>query len=217
SSLAYHGLQYIERVTGGAEASDELPLIVAVHGLGDQPAHFAWIFDGWDYPARIIIPAGPTPWGEGRAWMTIRTTDSQVDELAGQTLRSADRLAILCDELAVARPTRGKPVITGFSQGGMLAFTVAVHRPEHISGAVPVAGWLPEPLMPEDKVRTAPIRALHGEADQVLPFARTQRSVKALQALGADVQIKSYPGVPHSISRDMRADLFREIEALTSR
>ncbi|MFT7521301.1 MAG: hypothetical protein ACI9MC_003452, partial [Kiritimatiellia bacterium] len=44
SSQAYHGLQYIERVTGGAEASDELPLIVAVHGLGDQPAHFAWIF-----------------------------------------------------------------------------------------------------------------------------------------------------------------------------
>ena len=42
----------------------------------------------------------------------------------------------------------GKVVVTGFSQGGMLSYALALHHPELIEYALPISGMLPEVLWP---------------------------------------------------------------------
>ena len=46
--------------TAGAEPSQRLPMIVALHGLGDTPARFAALFAGFPEPARVVS-APPAP------------------------------------------------------------------------------------------------------------------------------------------------------------
>ncbi len=61
-------LEYIERVTGGAAEDARLPMITAVHGLGDRPEHFEALFDDLPLRARVILPRAPKPYSGGGSW-----------------------------------------------------------------------------------------------------------------------------------------------------
>jgi phospholipase/carboxylesterase len=128
-------------------------------------------------------------------------------------------VAALCEELAEAGGSR--PVLTGFSQGGILTFAVAASRPELVTAAVPIAGWLPPALVPgalPPGAAAVPIRAFHGGADDRLPAGPTRELVERLRSLGFDAELRVYPGVPHAISAEMRRDYFRFLsEALSAR
>jgi len=210
-------LDYVELVTAGADAGAVLPTVVAVHGLGDRPEQFKGLIEGLPFKARVILPRGPMPWHGGYSWFDIALPYVGTDEgLAAGVATAADRVAALIDTLAKERPTRGRPILTGFSQGGMIAFAVAVRHPDAIDLSVPVSGALPEALMPVDGARIAPIRALHGDADPIVPISGVLETVARLERLGADVSLSRYPGVGHTITSRMRAELFRRLRAAAS-
>ena len=209
-----HGLTYVERLTGGANADEPLPLIVAIHGLGDRPARFSGVFEGWAYKARVVLPAGHMQWGDGRAWMTVRSAEiDRVDELASQTRHSADRIAGLIRDVTATRPTLGQPIVTGFSQGGMLSYAIAVHHGDTVRAAVPVSGFLPTPLYPEEGKAIAPVFGLHGATDPVLSLDLAKDTKRALENAGGTVTLRVYPNVPHRVTTTMRRDWLQFLEA----
>jgi hypothetical protein len=61
-------LGFVTRVTAGADAHARLPMIVAVHGLGDRPEDFATLFDALPFAARVVALRGVTPYGDGFTW-----------------------------------------------------------------------------------------------------------------------------------------------------
>lgn len=204
-------LEYVEIVRG--EATAPLPIIVAVHGLGDTPEHFGGLFDAYPGPARIILPRAPTSYGQGFSWFSIDVDKLGGEEVAAGVAKAADRLAAFLKEISAAHPGSGKPVLTGFSQGGMLSFAVAVRHPEVIQEAIPLAGFLPAPLLPSEAPKDAvPIRAFHGAEDKLLPLSLARETVEALSGLGFTVELTEYPGVGHQLSAEMRRDLFALLE-----
>lgn len=205
-------LHYFERILGNAKPSDPLPMIVAIHGLGDDPENFSHLFDTFPEPARLIAPRAPLAAEEGGwSWFSFRARDPDVEGLSRGITQSADLLAESIAVVMRERPTIGRPIVTGFSQGGMLTMTLAVHHPERISTAVAVGGWLPPPLWPKTpELATARprIAALHGTADNAVRFEPTQQSVQHLQSLGYAIDFEVYEGVPHVITPEMHRDLF---------
>jgi phospholipase/carboxylesterase len=212
-------LDTVEFVTGGATASDRLPTLVAIHGLGDTPEAFSTLFDGLPVRARIVVPRAPMPWGEGFAWMTTRVRDGQESALAREIESSTARLVTLVEHIATRPDVESPVVLTGFSQGGILTFAVTLARPDLVRAAFPIAGLLPSSHMAA--LRTAPanapqIRAFHGDADVVVPYARDVALVSALRERGYDASLTSYPGVRHVLVDQLRADLFAALaQALT--
>jgi len=198
-------LSFVERVTVGAAREARLPMIVAIHGLGDRPEAFMGVFDGFATPARIIALRAPERWGSGFAWFPFRPDDS-VETRARGIDRAAARVVAAIQSLGARRPTRGKPIVTGFSQGGMLSFAIAAEHPELVKAAIPVSGVLPEPLF--DSIRSGKDRprivALHGEADARVPLEPTRRGVQALVAGGFDARLETFPGVGHEIPPPVR-------------
>jgi phospholipase/carboxylesterase len=90
----------------------------------------------------------------------------------------------------------------------MLTFALALRHPELVAIAHPISGYLPRALWPRAPAagaRVAPIRAAHGTADDIVPFAPTHRMVRALSARGFDVTLRSFEGVAHTQSREMAA------------
>src|SRR5262249_25864041 len=102
-----------------------------------------------------------------------------------------------------------KMIIVGFSQGAVLAYALAARHPDEIIAAFPVSGAFPRPLWP--KGASAPVHALHGTADTMLPIDLSREAVKAFP----NADLREFPGVGHTLSPDMRAWLWKQIDAAT--
>lgn len=208
-------LDYLEVLTGGARQDESLPMVVGVHGLGDTPENFKELYEALPFKSRVIVPRGFIPWHLGHSWFHIDLPYAEQAQTHGAPFSkavalAADRVVALLAHLRRTRPTTGKPIITGFSQGGMISFTVAATHPADISLAIPIGGALPRRISPKPGARV-PIRALHGAEDGVVPVAFAQKSISRLTETGIDASLVVYPGVPHAISEAMRRDLFKEI------
>jgi phospholipase/carboxylesterase len=199
------GLGYVERVTAGARSEDKLPMLVAMHGLGDTPESFLELFRELDVPARVVAVRAPDRWHGGFSWYPI---DDPVRKPALIRER-AQRVSELGKQLASTRPTRGLPVVTGFSQGGVLSFALAAYHPSEISAALPIAGML-ETRMPEPVAfaKPLPVLAFHGRSDPRIAFGQAERAVALLKSKGRRATLSAYEGVGHTISPRMQRDLF---------
>lgn len=200
--IAGEPLEYVERILGGAKADEPLPMIVAIHGLGGSPESFAELFSDLDVRARLILPAGPDPYVVGTSWFPLKPPD----EMLAGIRRSERLLADLLRSLPRSRATIGKPVVTGFSQGGILSFALAVFHPNEISAAIPVAGSL-RANYPAPPLHPPPIRALHGTEDRVIHFDWATQTVAGLREKGWDVELEPFEGVAHVIPSAMRKAL----------
>ncbi len=206
------GLEYLEVVTGGAAPDDALPLVIAMHGLGDHPAAFRLLLDDLPARARVLFPRAPMPHGDdGYSWFEFHADDA-VDgtRLAAGVRAAADRVALLLADVAREHPGPPRAIACGFSQGGMLAFALAALHPEQVSVAVSLSGYLPTGLWPAQRPAVRPLPrvvALHGEADRLIPMDAARWSVEALRANGYDATLQTWPGVGHNLSPAIRASL----------
>jgi len=105
------------------------------------------------------------------------------------------------DSVSTAYPTRGKAVIVGTSYGGDLSFLLAIHHPEQVLAAFPVAARFLPAWMPEAG-RCQPgcplVFVMHGDEDRTVPMAPTRRSADRLAGMGLRVEFHSYAGAAHS-------------------
>jgi phospholipase/carboxylesterase len=201
------GLDYVEVMVGGARADDPAPMIVALHGLGDRPEHFVSIFDGFPARARVLAPHSRDAYSDGFAWFT--PIGPMSDEAAPALAKAADEVAMFTEKAVRARPTLGKPLVVGFSQGGALSYAIAVRHTDSIGGAFPVGGWLPPPLWPAGRPSSElPIFAFHGNADERVPLSRDRAGAEQLEKLGFAVHFKEADGVGHAIPPSIRLPLF---------
>lgn len=201
------GLRVLQFPPAGATA----PLVVAMHGLGDKPEAFQRMLAHEAGRVNLHVPAGPLPRGSGHSWFNIRAAQDDA-ELAAGVARAADAVAAYIAD--VRQP--GQPVVvTGFSQGGMVSFTLALTHPELVDLALPLGGFLPTALRTGTAGAAAPrIVALHGAEDTRIPTQAAQDSVAWLEAAGFPAVIETYPGVGHGVSPPMRARLSKELGTL---
>lgn len=204
------GYRITEVVLGRAEIDDELPMVVQFHGRSDKP----WIPQG-DHantePTRLMLPWAPEKLGEGFTWFPLSITERDKEpKVLGHYIRErVDEFAKVLEVFQERRPTEGKALVSGFSQGGMMSFALALRHPDQIDGAFPSAGWLPAHLVEEsvDPKRASypPIRALHGRGDPIVPVEPTIAMVEDLKARGLDVTLEVFSWDEHSMNEEMHA------------
>ena len=212
------GLQYLEVLTGGAAPADPVPLVIAMHGLGDHPESFRLLLDDLPAKARLIVPRGPMPHGDdGFSWFDFQPDDDEGAAALGEGVKAAaERIAQLIVSLHKQRGGPERTVVCGFSQGGILSFEVAALHPELVAESIPVSGYLPSPLWPAERPKTRPlpkVLALHGEADRLIPLQWAGWTVEALRSNGYDITLRSWPKVSHALSPEMRATLTAAVVA----
>lgn len=202
------GVHYRELLRGGAEAEDALPMLVVFHGMEGSPS--VDYLDGLDVNpgvrVRVIRPQGLIPvGGYGFSWFDERLLDERSDADKASGIQVAlERVVAMLEALRAQRPTRGRVFVTGFSQGGMLSYALAAQHPELVEVAVPVAGYLPQPLWPTEKAAWVPhVHALHGTQDDIVSFERATSLVGHLGQLGYDSDLTAFEGIDHQVAPAM--------------
>ena len=215
----YQGIQCLEMVFGEAAPDEALPSIWVLHGRGGRAQVPGGPFWGLPRAVRIFVPQGPLALGDGYAWFRGRVAEGRTDELSEQLRDAAGRLAQMIEAFAEARPTLGRPIVTGFSQGGHLAYALALLHPERVSEALPNAGWFPPQMLPDlsDPSRFPRIRAQHTVDDDRVPYEPTQRLVERLREAGLDAELVRVESGGHVMTEEMserfRGWLLEAIEA----
>ena len=135
----------------------------------------------------------PIPWLDG-------STSEQAQSSMSQSIRDIDVFLdrVLTDEGLAAN----RMVVVGFSQGTMMALHVAPRRGKVIAGIVGFSGRLLMPeLLTEARVKP-PVLLLHGDEDQMVPFADMGLAADALGKAGFDVATHVMKHTGHGISPD---------------
>lgn len=207
------GMRYLQHMTGGAQLDERVPMIVALHPMGGDPADFLPLLLRYHRRARLILPYGH-PSGGRYIWY-----DFGRDDVAGTLVtREADRIAVTLAALVAALPTVGKPLVTGFSQGGIMAFALAVTHPEALAAAFPISGLLPPPLYPSAALTSEPrpatlppVTAFHGGSDLAVPTGGARTSIAELRQAGYTAELHEYAGVEHDISNEEMGEILERI------
>ncbi len=203
------GVRYLERMTGGARSDERVPMIIVLHPMGGDPADMLQMFQRYPRRARLILPYGQPNGGKWLWYESVRE-----DVAASVVTRETDRLASAISALTAARPTVGKPIVTGFSQGGIMTFALAVSHPDQFSAAFPISGMLPPSLYPSTTITSELplIIAFHGASDLAVPTQSARASIAELRRAGFTAELREYAGLQHDISDQELNELFEQIK-----
>lgn len=210
------GLYYLEVVIGDADFDDPLPMLVMIHGRGSSAQIPGGPFLGLSHPVRVIVPQAPDRLGNGWQWLPVYVGQGLVDRLSSTLFQTASRLAAMLRGLAEERPTVGRLIVAGFSQGGLLTLTMALHHDDLVGHAFPLSSWLPPPIEPpyrRSDLTYPRVRSMHGTADTIIPLAPTQALFSRLEQRGFEVELVQFEGVAHTISDDENALFHHWLEA----
>lgn len=151
---------------------------------------------------QVEIPIGPGMRGYG--WFPLipgQAPDREAFQKGADALRAFLGLA---RERYPIDPDR--LVIMGFSQGGTMAYDLALRDPAHFAGLVALASWFPEPLaetlpkVPEHE--ELPVLVIHGTRDDRLPVERARESRETLRPYGVGMTYREMEGMGHEIRDD---------------
>lgn len=214
-----------------------LPVHIMIHGRGDSPQNFIHLSDGVNTPRRELALYGTQEldFGFDRGWQWFESSASEGDS-PGLCQGINQATSLIAEDLRTLNEIEQKPtrrfVISGFSQGGMLCYALALQYPELVAHAIPIAGLLPAPCRPamqagpgtaspaqQGQVRhfdpnLAPrIDAFHGQADPLVCPKRANELIEHLRSISYPVSFKQYPGVEHTVSQDMLGDYEKTLES----
>ncbi len=204
-------LYYLEAVIGhDARFEDTMPMAILIHGRGDRARIPGGPFWGLGGPIRVIVPQAPDPLGNGFEWLPVRVGQNLVDRLTTSLLSRAGQLAMMIRELMETLPTVGRAMVVGFSQGGLLTFTLALHHSDVVQAAFPLSAWLPPALVPpyrRDDLVYPRVRGMHGSADPIIEAEPTVELYEELRDRGFEAELEIFEGVGHVVTDAMDARL----------
>jgi len=197
-------LDYVLSVTGKGGEQSSLPMLVLIHGYGGTPEKMLQSFGAISHTARVVSLRGDPAPRRGFLWFPIRVRDPDIDRLAAGLEASGTRIASQIELLRSRYPTLGKPVVAGFSQGGMIAVELGLRHPNTVGAAVILSGYYPPQSFPATgpSPSAPPLFAIHGTADSVLPVDDMRSLIMHVNSLGYGLKHWEYEGMEHGLNND---------------
>ena len=195
------------------------PTILTLHGRGANAMDLlglAPLLCGGKF--LMICPQGPleTPIGPGMtgyAWYPMSMGGPpDVDAI----LSSRRELETFIERCLASYPIdRKKLALLGFSQGGVMSYSLALTHPERFAALAVLSSWLPKELEARlnvsDAVQALPTLIQHGTQDPMIEVDRARDSVERLRQLKLPLTFREYE-MAHEITPGSLGDLSAWLE-----
>ncbi len=190
------------------------PTLIALHGHGahcQDLAPLAPMLAGGQLQvicpqAEFALEGAPYSYSPMFTWMqrgaNDRPLDGELDRVAGALSSFIDsvcqRYHVDTDRLA----------LMGFSQGGFLAYRLALSEPHRWRGAAMLSTWLSDAAadVVHDDAPDLPLLVQHGTNDPLVGIDRGRNSRDQLQAMRMNLDYREYP-MQHEIGQQSIHDL----------
>ncbi|WP_413852230.1 alpha/beta hydrolase [Albidovulum sp.] len=194
-----------------ARSGEATSLVIFLHGYGADGADLLGLADPLapHLPGTVFVaPDAPEPCAGnpfGRQWFPSPWLDGSSEAAAAEGLvRSAGDLnAFLDARLEAEGMTPDRLAVVGFSQGSMMALHVLPRRAPPVAGIVAFSGRLLRPeALASEAVSKPPVLLVHGDQDEMVPFADMGIAGRALTEAGFQTYGHVMKGTGHGIAPD---------------
>jgi len=166
----------------------------------------------------VLCPQGPlqVPIGQnavGYGWFPLSMGGS-LD--LRSVVKACELVQNFLNEAIDRYPVDSKQLgIVGFSQGGVMAYSLGLGEPERFAGLAALSSWLPRDLLnilPDvPATEQLPVFIQHGKKDQAIDVGRARQSVETLRDLRVPVTYNEYD-MGHEINGQSLSDLSTWLE-----
>jgi len=185
----------------GAKLEEATAAIILLHGRGASADDILSLSTYFDYPGLTYL----APQAEGYTWYPNRFIFpiEQNEPYLSSALDLVDGLVKHVEQAGI--PT-DKIFIGGFSQGACLSSEYIIRNPKRYGGLLVFSGGYIGPLNwdrePNGDLSNMPAFIGCSDIDPHIPLERVNQTAELLQAMGAHVTEKIYPGMGHTINDD---------------
>ena len=187
-------------LTAGRKLSEAAGAIILVHGRGASAEDILQLRDELDYPELAYL----APQAAGNTWYPYSFL-SPIEQNEPWLTSALNKLKNIVGNMTSEGIPQDKIVIAGFSQGACLASEFVAGNAANYGGLIAFTGGLIGPPGTDFRYTGSlggtPEFLGAGDTDAHVPWQRVRESADVLSALGADVLLRRYPGMPHTISR----------------
>lgn len=191
--------------------------MILVHGRGASAEDILSLAEEFPQPGYAFLApqAYMNTWYPQRFTAPLEANQPWLDS----ALASVGRVAA---QVAAAGIPAEKTMLLGFSQGACLALEYAARNPARYGGIIGLSGGLIGPQLELSHypagLDDTPVFLGCSDIDPHIPKERVQETARALEQLGAEVDMRLYPGMGHTVNNDeikaIRA-LMDDIQGLT--
>ena len=187
----------------GASLKDAKLAVVLLHGRGGSAEDILGLASAFDFKDVAYF----APQAAGHTWYPLSFMAPR--EANEPNLSSAlEKVITVVQGIEKAGIQRDRIVVAGFSQGACLATEFVARHPGRYGGLIAFTGGLIGPPGSLDKDGHQTGHELNrmtallssGDPDPHVPWARVEESASILNAMGAAVTLRRYPGRPHTIT-----------------
>jgi len=189
-------------IRSGADLKKAHGVVILLHGRGGSARDILSL-------SRILSSdpglAFLAPQAEDSTWypLSFLAPREENEPKLGIALKTITTLLEIVESAGLAR---NRVVIGGFSQGACLATEYVASNPAPYAGLFAFTGGLIGPLG-SDLNKSGDLTGMPaflgaGDPDPHVPWSRVEESAAVLSAMGANVDLRRYPGKMHSISEE---------------
>ncbi len=186
------------------------PVLVLLHGMGGNKTDLMPLgsrlktqFCVLSVRAPIIVPEG------GHSWYGVRFEPGPVIDSEQAEASRLMMIEFLNDAVQRYKLEPNGVFLAGFSQGAIIAASVALTRPDLVAGLVMMSGR----ILPEVKTQVASVGleqlnvfVTHGRDDQRLPIFHAHETRDWLEGLGVNLTYKEYAN-GHEVGTQENSDV----------
>ena len=204
-------LNYVRVRPTGYQPGESYPVLVLLHGFGASMYDLANVAPAIDPQGYIyFFPNAPyeVRFGSGQvgySWRTDRPGVAPSDEGAPRMEQQLEAFFAEISQREGIEP--GRVVLGGFSQGGGLALTFGLPRPQTFPCLVCLSGLLrPGEILNLPAESSQRIFIAHGTSDPMIDVQVARMARQFLEENGYNPEYHEYP-MPHSITPEELDDL----------
>ena len=192
--------------------TDHPPLILLLHGVGSNERDLFSFADR--LPANFLVVSARAPLTIGTdsyAWFHIDYSTGKRVINKAQAEKSRTILLQFLEQLKIEHPYNDKQVfLCGFSQGGIMSYSVALTRPDLIKGIAILSGRLLDEVKPmvatDEQLKNLKVFMAHGTQDNVIGVDFARSALAYLKSKHLQPTYKEYT-LAHGINNEVLTDL----------
>jgi predicted esterase len=187
--------------TAGVPLTEAKAVMVMIHGRGASAESILTLENEFDVQNFAYL----APQADGGTWYPHRFIEP-VEVNEPYLSAALDTIEDILKQVEAAGIPPEKTILLGFSQGACLAVEYAARNGKRYGGVAALSGGLigaqleratyPQPLV------GTPVFLGCSDVDFHIPKARVEESAVMLRELGADVTMRLYSGMGHTVNED---------------
>ncbi len=204
---------FVFKYSAPKESGERKPAIFLFHGYGSDEKDLLSLVENFNETYHIFSLRGPITIFPGYAFWNFEENGQPVRVEFDEVLKSTQ--VFINEAIEEYNLDTENIVLLGFSQGAMLAQSLALVMGESVSKVVALSGYIPD-FVKEERYTKKSVKHLkifisHGIDDPVVPYSLGKESSEYFKSIGADVTFKSYTS-GHFVTLENRDDLVKFIK-----